>query len=187
MGTHRRSRRCAAAATCRTPGAAELREAGREARQELSGRRPVRGHRRGARRGRRAGALAGDGSRKRRRERRPRGARDGSAGSAGSGTGEPASGSSAGRGRPVRTQPPPRASSASPQLPSPAFRSKSFRGHAESTAPSAGRRRRVRSQTRRLPGHQRTPESPPQLRTRPGAQDFPAALSRTPSKTSGAR
>lgn len=50
-------------------GALPNREAGREERQELSDRRPVRGQQGGARSVRRAGALARDGSRKRRQER----------------------------------------------------------------------------------------------------------------------
>lgn len=121
-------------------GAAELSEAGRGAGQELSGRRPVRGQRRGARGGRRAGAPAPDGCSSASR-------RGGRLGSAGSGAREPASGSSAGPERPVHTQPPPQASSAFRLLPSPAFRSKSFRGHGESTASSASRRPPAASQT----------------------------------------
>ena len=120
-------------------GAVPNREAGREERQELSDRRPVRGQQGGARSVRRAGALARDGSRKRRQERC-------GVGLTGSGAREPVSGSSLGRGRPVYTQPPPRASSASRRLPSPAFRFKSFRGHAESTASLASLRPPAASQ-----------------------------------------
>lgn len=95
-------------------GAPPSRNAGREARQEPSGSRPARGQRRGARSGRRAGALARDGSRKHKRERWP-------GGYAGLDPGGPASGSSPGRGRLLRSQPPSRATSASRLLPSPAF------------------------------------------------------------------
>lgn len=127
-------------------GAAEQSETGRKARHELSGRRPVRGQLRDARSGRRAGALARDGC-------GSAGRRGGRVGLAGPGARVPASGSSPGRGRPVCTQPPPRASSASQRLSSPAFRSKSFRGHAESTASSASRRPPATSQIRRLQVH----------------------------------
>lgn len=100
------------------------RAAGREAQKEPSERRPARGQRRGARGGRRAGALAPDGSRKC-QGRQPGGL----------------SGSKCnpGHGLQVRAQPPPRASSASQQLPSPAVCFKSFRGQVGSAASSAGR------------------------------------------------
>lgn len=146
-GTHRRSRRCAAAATCRTPGScrAERGRAGSAAGTvgPPAGAGTATRRAQGPARRRTSSRPV----RKRRQERRP-------VGLAGSGAGGPASGSSPGRGRSVHTQPPPRASSASRLLPPPAFRAKSFRGHAESTASSARLRPPATSQIWRLLVHQ---------------------------------
>lgn len=112
-------------------GALPSRDTGREAPQEPLGHRPARGHRRGARSGRRAGALARDGSRKRKEQRRPGGL--GGLGSRRAGV----RGLTGPRASDARTQPPPRASSACRLLPSPAFRSKSFRGQGPQAASHA--------------------------------------------------
>lgn len=126
-GTHRRSRRCAAAGTCRTPERCLTEKPGGKSGRNC----PTAGRCEDSKEARAvSGAQAhsletGPGS---------AGRRGCGVGLTGSGAREPVSGSSLGRGRPVYTQPPPRASSASRRLPSPAFRFKSFRGHAESTA-----------------------------------------------------
>lgn len=132
QSTHHRSRRCAAAVTCRTLCMRRSLDAGREERQEPSGSRPARGQRRGSRSGPRAGALARDGSRKRKGEKWPGGL--GGLGSRRAGVWNLT--------KPLPPRPHATAPSGCLRLSAASFarlRGKSFRGHAESTASPGGR------------------------------------------------
>lgn len=124
--THRRSRRCAAAATYCPPVGCRAKSLDPEHHgiSRNAGRRPV--HQRGARRDRRAGALARDGSRKRARRRR----RVGWEGNGRRLQEHGATGVWTARNRPLRLL-------CCRLLPPPALRSVCFRGHAEGAAAAA--------------------------------------------------